>query len=214
MRPSIIKKELEQPLITPKARLLAKYIAEGRPIVEAARLAGYDYKQGSLYKMINRPDFQAFIKKMQARNERVVDLSRKRVMEGFLEAIEQAKLMAEPMTQIAGWREVAKMCGYYAPEVKILNINQTSQRYLTQLETMSDSDLLGIIEKDSELIQGEAELLLEGPEGAEPSAEPSEGAEGTPFEVLPEGPEEVMGAEANAEDDEPDEPLQFNPERT
>ena len=148
-------------VFTARKKLLAKFIAEGKEIRTAAKLAGYSTNGGEIWRMSKRPEFVAFVKKLQSKNERMADMSRKRVLDGFLEAIEQAKMLAEPMTQIAGWRELAKMCGYYAPEVKTLNVNVTSQRLLTQLETLSDKDLLEMIEQDAEVIEGEARELLE-----------------------------------------------------
>ena len=146
---------------SPKKKLLAKFIAEGKEIRTAAKLAGYTTNGGEVWRTTGNPDFVALVKKLQKKNEHMADISRKRVLDGFLEAIEQAKMLAEPMTQIAGWRELAKMCGYYAPEVKTLNVNVTSQRLLTQLETLSDKDLLELIEQDAEVIEGEARELLE-----------------------------------------------------
>jgi hypothetical protein len=144
-----------------KKKLLARFIAEGKEIRTAAKLAGYSVNGGTVWETTKDPAFVALVKKLQSKNERMADMSRKRVLDGFLEAIEQAKMLAEPMTQIAGWRELAKMCGYYAPEVKTVNVNVSSQRLLTQLETLSDKDLLELIEQDAEVIEGEARELLE-----------------------------------------------------
>lgn len=152
---------LPESAFTEKMRAMAKFMADGKDIKTAGRLAGYSSKGGAFWAMTKQPHFRAYVKKLQLKNERMADMSRKRVLDGFLEAIEQAKMLAEPMTQIAGWRELAKMCGYYAPEVKTLNVNVSSQRLLTQLETLSDKDLLELIEQDSEVIEGEARELLE-----------------------------------------------------
>jgi hypothetical protein len=34
----------------------------------------------------------------------------------MLEAIDRARVRADPAAQIAAWREIGKMLGYYAPE--------------------------------------------------------------------------------------------------
>jgi hypothetical protein len=103
------------------------------------------------------------IQHLQKRYEASIVASRKQVLEGFLEAIEQAKLMSEPATQIAGWREIGRMCGYYAPEVKEVNVNVTAKRVIGQLETLSDEALLEMIERDREAIEGTATEILEAP---------------------------------------------------
>jgi phage terminase small subunit len=104
---------------------------------------------------------------LRKKNEQSILTSRKKVLEGFLEAIEQAKLMSEPMVQIAGWREIGKMCGYYAPEVKEININVGAKRVIGQLEVMSDQELLQLIEKDREAIESTAVEILSGEAGDE-----------------------------------------------
>jgi phage terminase small subunit len=141
---------------------MARYVAEGQPIQIAAKLAGYNPDSGGMiYGRAARPDFIEYVKVLQKQNERVSDMTRKRVMNGLLEAIEQAKLLSEPMTQVAGWREIAKMCGYYAPELKKIDINISTQRVMTQLETLSDADLLKMIETDADAIEGDARRLID-----------------------------------------------------
>lgn len=154
----------EEYVLTEQQRTFARFLAEGKDVKTAGRLAGYS-NSGTMWALPRNPVVMNYVKKLQRTNERKSDMSRKRVMDGFLEAIEQAKIMSEPMTQIAGWREIAKMCGYFAPEVKKLDINVTSQRVLSTLETLSDHDLLEMIEKDAEMIEGEARLLLEHQDG-------------------------------------------------
>lgn len=110
---------------------------------------------------MNNPRVAAAIRFLQKKNEKNIGASRKRVLEGFLEAIEQAKVMADPAVQIAGWREIGKMCGYYAPEVKEVNINVGAKRLVSQLEVMSDQELLDLIESDKETLEGEAHEVLD-----------------------------------------------------
>ena len=147
---------------TERQRILVKHLVEGKPLETAIRLSGYK-SNATGWKIIRDERIQGEVRRQQRLNENKMVMSRKKVMDGFMAAIEQAKIMSEPMTQISGWREIAKMCGYYAPEIRNINVNVTSQRLLTQLETLSDADLLQMIEKDSEIIEGEARQLLEFP---------------------------------------------------
>ena len=82
-------------------------------------------------------------------------------MDGMLEAIEMAKMQSEPGVMVAGWREIGRMCGYYAAEKKILDINITAKRAVDKLETLSDAELLEMIEEDNEAIEGEFAEVLE-----------------------------------------------------
>jgi hypothetical protein len=47
--------------------------------------------------------------------------------------------------QIRGWVEIAKLLGYYAPEVKKLNLSVSGQVLMSKYEGTSDEELLGVI---------------------------------------------------------------------
>jgi len=137
----------------------------------AARLAGYSMsKSMQKERLMDNPKVVRAVKHLQGRYENAIVATRKMVLEGFLDAIEQAKLMSDPAVQIAGWREVGKMCGYYAPEIKEVNINHGVKRVIGQLEVMSDDELMKLIEKDSEIIEAEAIQVLDGPSPDAPGA--------------------------------------------
>ena len=46
---------------------------------------------------------------------------------------------------VAGWREIAKMCGYYAPERKEVQVNVAGSTLLDEIACMSDAELLALI---------------------------------------------------------------------
>ena len=80
----------------------------------------------------------------RARNAHMLGLTRDSVLQGFVDAIDQAKAMADPMAQIAGWREVGKVCGFYAPEVKKVELSGNAKRIIDRMQTLSDQELLEI----------------------------------------------------------------------
>jgi hypothetical protein len=163
----------ESPLatLTPKAKQFALFVSEGKPVRTAARLAGYASDAHTPIRLMRMPKMQVAVAHLQKQYEKSIVASRKQVLEGFLEAIEQAKLLADPGVQIAGWREIGKMCGYYAPEVKEVNITVGAKRVIGQLEVLSDAELLELIEKDREAIEGEALLLSDGVDQEQHSGE-------------------------------------------
>ena len=55
-------------------------------------------------------------------------VTRQRVMNGMLAAIAEARAAADPMAQIRGWCEVAKMLGYYAQRFSAVELNNTFYR--------------------------------------------------------------------------------------
>lgn len=42
----------------------------------------------------------------------------------------------------AGWKEIAEMPSYYAPEKKAVSVTAVSQRVICEMEAMSDEELL------------------------------------------------------------------------
>ena len=151
--------------LNPKQRAFARHIADGKTMRQAAVLAGYSEANTTstthISRLLSHPRVSAYIKILHTRNEHAATMSRKKVLDGFLEAIEQAKMMAEPMTQIAGWREIGKLCGYYAPETRNINVNVSSQRMLGQFETLSDVELLEVIDSSATVLQEEVTSFAE-----------------------------------------------------
>ena len=75
-------------------------------------------------------------------------LSREDVAQVFSDAIEMARVMAEPSTMIQGAREVGKMLGYYEPEVVKVQLSEGSKSIQDQLKTLTDAELYQLLEKE------------------------------------------------------------------
>jgi len=43
------------------------------------------------------------------------------------------------------YRELAKMCGYYEPDKKQIEVSQAGREHLKSLESLSDAELLGML---------------------------------------------------------------------
>lgn len=84
----------------------------------------------------------------RAKNALMLGMTRDKVLQGFLDAIDQAKLISDPATQIAGWREIAKVCGFYAPEVKKIELTGTAKRIADRMASMTDEELLQITQAE------------------------------------------------------------------
>lgn len=85
--------------------------------------------------------------------------TRQDVLDGIKAAIDDAKILADPSSQIAGWREVAKICGYYAPELKKLTISSELAAARGELEQLSDEALLSLAAPEP--IEGESSRVDE-----------------------------------------------------
>ena len=104
--------------------------------------------------MAKMPNILALYNEEKAKYEEAAQMTRQRVMDGLLEAVEMAKLMAEPATMVSGWREIGKMCGYFEPKKVDINVNVTGNVIHQRLNQLSDAELLKIIQD-----QGSGPLL-------------------------------------------------------
>lgn len=136
--------------------------AKGMNCVQAAQAAGYSTPNIQGYQIEKKPGIQVALQKEWKRAEKVMDISKKQVLDGMMDAIGQAKLMADPTAQISGWREIAKMCGYYEPQRLQVEVSISAKRLFSQFETLSDEELLKIAEQ--EIIEAdEFEVLPDDP---------------------------------------------------
>lgn len=77
-----------------------------------------------------------------AKNAATIKMTREQVMQGLMDAADMARLAGEPMAMVSAWKEIGRMCGYYAPEVtkKILEIG-VSESARKALALLPDEDL-------------------------------------------------------------------------
>lgn len=136
--------------LTEKQRLFVKYWAEGDTVPGASRRAGYNDSAGIAYRMVKMPNILKLKAELSAKYEEASQMTRKRVMDGFLESIDMAKLMSEPASMISGWREIAKMCGYMAPVEHRMKVDVSGNIVLNKLNALSDAELLEVITKGAQ----------------------------------------------------------------
>lgn len=147
----------DKPLTT-QQRLFVQHWAKGETIPNAMARAGYNDQPSYGYRMAKMPNILALYNQEKAKYEEAAQMTRQRVMDGLLEAVDMAKLMAEPATMVSGWREIGRMCGYFEPKKVDINVNVTGNVIHQRLNQLSDAELLKIIQE-----QG-AEPLLDAPE--------------------------------------------------
>lgn len=135
--------------LTDKQKAFVKFWAQGESIMTASVKAGYNDNAAIAYRMVRMPNVLALKAKYEAEWIEENQMTRKRVMDGMLEAIEMAKLMAEPATMISGWREIGKLCGYFAPVETRVKVDVTGNVVLDRLNSMTDAELLQVIAKDT-----------------------------------------------------------------
>lgn len=132
--------------MTPKQRrFVAEYLIDGNGTAAAIR-AGYGRAGARVaaHRALRNDNVAAEIAARQASDVKRLRLARETALQGMLDAIEVAKVQANPMAQIAGWREIGKMLGFYQPEVRRVELSPLAATQMRELEAMSDAELLAI----------------------------------------------------------------------
>lgn len=92
------------------------------------------------------------LKEARTELEELSTLKRVDVLDGLMEAIDMARTLAEPANMISGWKEVAKIMGYYAPETKRIELTADQSNLSKKIEQLSDQELLEMLQKRSLIV--------------------------------------------------------------
>jgi len=143
-----------------RKELFASNIAMGMNQTTAARAAGYNAQQGS--GLMQDDEVRSHIAHETRRIQGQLIISRNDVITGMMEAIGDAKLLGEPMPQIAGWREIGKIVGVYAPEERKITLEKDVTIIERRVKELSDEKL-----HEYALIEGEVitEESMNGTDG-------------------------------------------------
>lgn len=131
--------------LTPKqARFAEEYVLDHNATAAALR-AGFAPKSARVTACrllkANRA-VQAAVEAQEALVAAEMGVSRQRVLRELQEAVELARQKGDPAAMIAGWREIGRMCGFYAPE-RVHVVAETADDSLLsrQMEAMTDAEL-------------------------------------------------------------------------
>ncbi len=139
--------EAQQKLTPRRQRFVDEYVLCGSG-AEAARRAGYSEKTARAIaaELLTKPDVLAAIQALQAQNAVRWDMSRQDVLSGVLEAIALARAKADPATMLAGYRDLARMCGFNEPEaVRVAVAGSGAAVMAAKFVAMSDAELIALV---------------------------------------------------------------------
>jgi hypothetical protein len=125
-----------------RSKKFAHHRARGVGRVQSALLAGYDGDKDNAGRVEERPEVAAEIKKLQTETAENVKVTKEMVAAGLLRAADLAQTMADPGAMVTAWRELGKMLGFYAPEVKKVEKSINKADLKAALQDLSDEDLL------------------------------------------------------------------------
>lgn len=130
--------------LTEMQQMFVRHWAAGESILSASARAGYSDGGTYAYRLAKDPLVVQIYEREKKLYEASCQMTRKKVMDGFLDAAEMARVQADPTAMTGAWREIGKMCGYYEPVKKTIDINVNGQ--ITQkVERLDDETLLAII---------------------------------------------------------------------
>jgi phage terminase small subunit len=142
-------------ILTPQQAAFVDSTMLGNSQVDAARAAGYAQPHKDGARAEKTTAVQAALRAARSELSSATQITRADVIDGFMEAINIAKLAADPSAMIKGWSETAKVLGLYAPEVKKIEMSMNQKRLASKYEAMSDQELFDIIEGKCERLEEE-----------------------------------------------------------
>lgn len=155
------KENIKLPL-TERQQLFVNAIArDGMNFNAAMRQAGFTNTSGTRHSLMGNAKIQHAIAVEREKYAKASMMTKKKVIEGFTEAIDMARIKADPMVMVAGWREIAKMCGFYEPTRHKLEVSVNGQVVIQKLQQLDDHELLQLAEGNVEAIEGEFSVVNE-----------------------------------------------------
>lgn len=135
-----------------QARFAEELVIDGNATAAAIR-AGYNPNSARVTAcrlLKANAAVQAAVQAEQTAQADRMNVNRDRVISELQEAIAVARAKGDAGAMIAGWREIGKICGYYQPERALrVDVNIAAKRFIDKLETMSDAELLEIVERNA-----------------------------------------------------------------
>jgi len=146
-------------VLTEQQRLYVHHLVHNQLSHSAAvRMAGYAHINSAV-DLRKNPKVQRAIAIEREEYAKASRMTKQKVIDGFLEAVDMARIKGEPLAMIAGWREVGKMCGFYEPTKTEIQLSVNGRVLLSKLNTMSDEELLALTEQDSNALEGQFEVI-------------------------------------------------------
>lgn len=135
--------------LTARQEAFARHFVRCGNASQAARAAGYAPRSAKVAgcRLLTNSNLQAEIHRLRRQYEQAMGISREKVIEELVAAVDLAQAQGDARSMIGGWREIGRICGYYAPEKEVqVHVNVAAQRLIEKYETMSDTELMAILE--------------------------------------------------------------------
>lgn len=135
--------------------------ARGMSRERSAILAGYPAGQEAGKQVESNPTVQEALAKIRAEMANAAGVSKEDIVSMLMDAAALAKLQADPTGIVMAARELGKMLGHYAPEVKKTLHGIDKKDLKRALREMSEAELYQIAH-GGETFEGEAKRIADG----------------------------------------------------
>ena len=152
-------KHADKPLTEQQRKFVENVAVHGMAPKQACVALGIRHAQSTASHYTKSLAVQRAIQKIREEQEKAGLMTKKRVMDGFLEAIDMARTLADPVAMTGGWREIAKMCGYYEPTRHKLEVSVDGQVVIQKLQQLNDEDLLKLADGKTDALEGEFQVI-------------------------------------------------------
>lgn len=133
--------------LTPKQEAFAIHFALMNNSAEAARMAGYSHRSAKqLGSRLTKVDqIQRLVTERRQQDAIKLELKKEHIVAGLLESVQLSREKSEPMPMIRSLVELAKLCGFYDPQVVKVPLSGEAERIKKWYATASDDELLAIM---------------------------------------------------------------------
>lgn len=149
-RNELIEQANPDRVLTEKQKLFVSFWAQGESILSASYKAGYADGGTMAYRLSKDPAILKIYHYEKAKYEEAAQVTRKEVIDGFREAANMARIQADPVALTGAFREIGKMCGYYEPVKRTIDINVKGNVTMKKLEALGNDELLKLIKGEVE----------------------------------------------------------------
>lgn len=131
------------------SRFVEQYAIDHNGAAAAIR-AGYAPKSAHVTasRLLRKANVADAVRALEGQAETELRVSRSRVISELQNAIELARQQNDVSAMISGWREIAKLCGYYTPQLRQISFSQPGSSLLRQFQDMPDAALVEMADVD------------------------------------------------------------------
>ena len=123
---------------------------------EAARLAGYSAKTARVMgpETLSKPAVKQALAARQEAFRAELGVTKQEVVAGILSAVQMGREQQNPAVMIQGCVQIAKLLGYFEPEVVNVGVSDDLSRLQAKFAAMSDAELLALAARRAADFQG------------------------------------------------------------